>query len=126
MLDVAAFEKLDQVIHPEARLKIMTLLAARESLSFKELKEFLAMTDGNLCVHMRTLEEHGYISVRKSFVNRKPLTEYTLTPEGRQAFDDYLQALTQIIKQSQPAVHAEPATSRDARTVLPQGMATAK
>jgi len=123
MLDIAAFEKLDQVIHPRARLAIMTLLAATESLSFKELKEHLAMTDGNLCVHMRTLEESGYISVRKSFVNRKPRTEYSLTPEGQQAFREYIDTLEQIIKQSQPAEHA---ASRDVRPVLQQGMATAK
>ena len=122
MLTVNTIEKLDRVIHERARLGIMTLLAATESLSFKELKEQLQMTDGNLSVHMRTLEESGYVSIRKSFVNRKPLTEFSLTPAGRQAFQDYLQTLAEIVKQSQPDVEPH----RETRPVLQQEMAPAK
>ena len=122
MLTVTTIEKLDRVIHERGRLAIMSLLAASESLSFKELKQTLGMTDGNLSVHMRTLEESGYVSIQKSFVNRKPLTEYSLTPEGRQAFDDYIQTLGEIVKQAQPA--EEP--HREGRAVLQQEMAPAK
>ena len=96
MMSVTAIEKLDRVIHERGRLAIMSLLAATESLGFKELKEQLRMTDGNLCVHMRTLEESGYISVRKSFVNRKPRTEYSLTPLGRHAFRQYIELMTRF------------------------------
>ena len=122
MLTVTTIEKLDRVIHERGRLAIMSLLAATESLSFKELKQTLGMTDGNLSVHMRTLEESGYVSIQKSFVNRKPLTEYSLTVEGRQAFDDYIQTLGEIVKQAQPA--EEP--HREGRAVLQQEMAPAK
>jgi DNA-binding HxlR family transcriptional regulator len=126
MAIVTPIDKLDPIIHPKARLGIMTLLAATESLGFTELKEQLGMTDGNLCVHMRTLEENGYISVRKSFVNRKPRTEYSLTPLGRQAFEQYLQTLGEIIKRSQPAEQRQPAAAREVRSVLQKGMAPAK
>lgn len=101
MVNLEAFEKLDRVIHERGRLAIMSLLAAVDSLSFTELKEQLKMTDGNLSVHMRTLEESGYVSVSKSFVNRKPRTEYALTQEGREAFGEYIQALEEIVQQSQ-------------------------
>jgi DNA-binding HxlR family transcriptional regulator len=124
MVNVDAFDKLDRVIHERGRLAIMSLLAATESFSFKELKDLLKMTDGNLSVHMRTLEESGYVSVHKSFVNRKPRTEYSLTPRGRAAFQEYIQALEEIVKQSQRA--EKPAPVKDARTILPQGMVTAK
>src|SRR5260370_40325835 len=103
MSGVAASGKLDRGIHEPARLRIIALLAATESLGFKELKEQLRMTDGNLCVHMRTLEDSGYISVRKSFVNRKPRTEYSLTPSGRQAFREYIKTREETVKQAQPA-----------------------
>ena len=83
-MDVSPFEKLDRVIHEKGRLMIMSLLAANESLTFRELKDLLGMTDGNLSVHMRTLEESGYLTVEKSFVNRKPRSEYQLTAEGRE------------------------------------------
>jgi len=123
---LSAIEKLDRVIHEPGRLRIMTLLAATESPGFKELKEQLGMTDGNLCVHMRTLEESGYVSVHKSFVNRKPRTEYSLTPLGRQAFQRYAEALAEIIKQAQPAEEPQHAGGREVRSVLQKGMAPAK
>jgi DNA-binding MarR family transcriptional regulator len=126
MMSVTAIEKLDRVIHEPARLRIIALLAATESLGFKELKEQLRMTDGNLCVHMRTLEDSGYISVHKSFVNRKPRTEYSLTSAGRQAFRQYIETLEEIVKQAQPAAQTQPAAGREARPVLHKGMAPAK
>ena len=121
MLNVDAFDKLDRVIHERGRLLIMSLLAASESLSFKELKEYLKMTDGNLSVHMRTLEESGYVSVCKSFVDRKPRTEYALTEEGRHAFQEHIHALEEIIKQAQPAEQPE---AREAAAVLRRQLAT--
>jgi DNA-binding HxlR family transcriptional regulator len=121
MLDIEAFEKLDRVIHEKGRLAIMSLLTTSESLSFKELKEHLRMTDGNLSVHMRTLEEAGYVSVTKSFVNRKPRTEYALTSQGRESFRAYLQILEEIVKQNQ--VDEAP---RTAAPVLQRGIIPAK
>jgi DNA-binding HxlR family transcriptional regulator len=102
MVNMEAFEKLDRVIHERGRLAIMSLLAAVDSMSFTELKEQLKMTDGNLSVHMRTLEEAGYVTVSKSFVNRKPRTEYALTPDGRSSFQEYIRTLEEIVRQSQP------------------------
>ena len=123
MLNVDAFDKLDRVIHERGRLLIMSLLAASESLSFKELKEYLKMMDGNLSVHMRTLEESGYVSVCKSFVDRKPRTEYALTEEGRHAFQGHIHALEEIIKQAQPA-ERETQEPREAAPVLRRQLAT--
>jgi DNA-binding HxlR family transcriptional regulator len=126
MVNLEAFERLDRVIHERGRLAIMSLLAATESLSFKELKEQLRMTDGNLSVHMRTLEEGGYVSVHKSFVNRKPRTEFALTVDGRAAFQGYIRTLEEIVKQSQPAAAPEPSRAHEIKGPFPQGMATAK
>jgi DNA-binding HxlR family transcriptional regulator len=126
MLNVAAIEKLDRVIHERGRLAIMSLLASNETLTFKELKELLGMTDGNLSVHMRTLEESGYVAVTKSFVNRKPRTEFALTPGGREAFQAYIQTLEEIVRQSQQVEPAKPAAGRELKPVLHQGMAPAK
>lgn len=126
MLDVAAFEKLDRVIHEKGRLAIMSLLAATESLSFKELREHLRMTDGNLSVHMRTLEENGYVAVTKSFVDRKPRTEYALTEGGRLAFQGHIGALEEIVKQSQQAEQYSRSAARERPPVFHKGMAPAK
>jgi DNA-binding MarR family transcriptional regulator len=94
------FHKLDRVIHEKGRMAIMSLLAANPELSFTEMKQTLGMTDGNLSVHLRTLQESGYIGVTKTFQDRKPLTTCSLTPAGRKAFANYIDLLEQIVRQS--------------------------
>ena len=54
------------------------------------LKTHLATTDGNLSVHLRKLEEAGFVAIEKSFWGRKPVTGVSLTASGREAFDPYL------------------------------------
>lgn len=95
-----AFQQLDRVIHERGRLAIMSMLAASPELSFTELRDTLEMTDGNLTTHMRTLQEAGYVSIAKSFRNRRPLTTASLTPDGRAAFARYVGLLEQIVEQA--------------------------
>jgi len=94
--------QLDRVIHEKGRLAIMSMLAASPELSFTELKEALDMTDGNLTTHIRTLQEAGYVSVTKSFRNRRPLTTCSLTDSGRGAFSNYIALLEQVVKENKP------------------------
>lgn len=94
------FLKLDRVIHERGRMAIMSLLAATPDLSFTEIREALAMTDGNLSMHLKTLQESGYVAVTKSFQERKPLTTCSLTAAGRKAFSEYIDLLEEIVKQN--------------------------
>lgn len=94
------FLQLDRVIHEKGRLGIMSLLAASPELSFTEMRETLKMTDGNLTTHLRTLQEAGYLSVTKSYLNNRPLTTCALTPAGRKAFANYIDLLEQIVAQT--------------------------
>ncbi len=96
------FLQLDRVIHEKGRLAIMSMLAASPELSFTELRDALAMTDGNLTTHIRTLQQAGYLSVTKSFQNNRPLTTCALTAAGRKAFTNYINLLEQIIRQTKP------------------------
>jgi DNA-binding MarR family transcriptional regulator len=88
---------IDAVIHERARLSIVSALAVAPQLSFNELKAMLGLTDGNLSVHARTLEEAGYIVVDKSFQGRRPHTTMQLTVAGRKAFAHYLETLQEIV-----------------------------
>lgn len=97
-----AFFQLDPIVHEKARMAIMSSLAATSELSFKELRDLLRMTDGNLSVHLRTLQEAGYLAMTKSFVDRKPLTTCALTTVGRFAFVKYIEILGLIVRQHQP------------------------
>jgi DNA-binding MarR family transcriptional regulator len=96
------FLQLDRVIHEKGRLAIMSMLAASPELSFTELRDALKMTDGNLTTHIRTLQETGYVSITKSFQNRRPLTTCSLTAAGKKAFTDYINLLEKIIRQNKP------------------------
>ena len=58
------------------------------------------MTDGNLASHLRALEEGGYISMEKSFINRKPNTNYTITEKGLESFKSHLKALEELINKT--------------------------
>ena len=96
------FLQLDRVIHERGRLAIMSMLAASPELSFTELRNTLEMTDGNLTTHMRTLQEAGYVSIAKSYRNRRPLTTVALTTAGRRAFANYIALLEKIVQQNRP------------------------
>ncbi len=93
------FENLDKILEHRLRLQIVSILAANEFYDFNALKELLETTDGNLATHLKALEREKYISVSKSFVDRKPNTRYKITERGRNAFKKHLDALEELIKQ---------------------------
>ena len=94
----AVSNDLDKVIHERMRLGIMSALAANERLSFTDLKTLLDTSDGNISVHTRKLEEAGYLTVKKSFAGRVPLTEYKITKTGQKALERYLDHMEALIK----------------------------
>jgi len=92
--------QLDRVIHEKGRMAIMSLLAATAELSFTEMRDTLQMTDGNLSVHLKTLQESGYVAMTKSYHDKKPLTTCALTKTGRAAFTNYINLLEQIVREA--------------------------
>jgi DNA-binding MarR family transcriptional regulator len=96
------FLQLDRIIHEKGRLAIMSLLAASPQLSFTEIRQTLAMTDGNLTTHIRTLQEAGYVAVTKSFQGGRSQTTYAVTEAGKRAFATYINLLEEIIRQTRP------------------------
>ena len=94
----ATAPELDRVIHERLRLGIVSALAVNDALTFNDLKRLMSITDGNLSVHARKLEEAGYISCTKSFEGRMPKTEYRLTAEGRTALARYLDHMEALIR----------------------------
>ena len=93
------FENLDKVLEHRIRLQIMSVLVTNDGYEFNSLKEILSITDGNLASHIKALEREKYISVSKSFVDRKPNTKYKITERGRNAFKKHLDALEAVVKQ---------------------------
>jgi DNA-binding MarR family transcriptional regulator len=94
----SAAVNLDRLIHERTRLAIVSALAVNDSLTFNELKELLHVTDGNLSVHARKLEDAGYVGCAKSFSGRLPKTEYRLAAAGRRALEKYLNHMEALIR----------------------------
>jgi DNA-binding MarR family transcriptional regulator len=99
-LNPEPFLNLDRVIHEKGRLAIMSLLAATAELSFREIRDTLKMTDGNVTAHLRTLHESGYVAFTKSMEAGRGVTTYALTPTGRKSFTAYLDLLEDIVSQT--------------------------
>ncbi|HTM97614.1 MAG TPA: transcriptional regulator [Pedobacter sp.] len=89
---------LNKIFDSRIRLGVMSLLAVNETVSFNELKEMLALTDGNLASHLNTLEQAQYLNVNKAFIGRKTSTTYSITALGKQSFKMHLDALEKMIK----------------------------
>lgn len=93
--------ELNEIIHQPVRLRIMATLVTLEQndeVDFIYLRDLLDVTDGNLGAHLRKLEEAGYITINKTFVDRKPRTYVSATAEGRRVFQEHVAALESILK----------------------------
>jgi len=96
---MSAFDigKIDDVIHGRLRLGVMAYLASNEVADFNELKRVLEVTQGNLSVQLRKLEDAGYVDIEKGYLGRKPRTQVRITATGRAAFAAYLEALGKLL-----------------------------
>lgn len=92
------FQNLDKAFENKLRLGIMSILYVNSPSSYNTLKESLEATDGNLASHLKNLEKLEYISVNKSFIDRKPNTDYAITETGKTAFENHISTLEQILK----------------------------
>jgi DNA-binding MarR family transcriptional regulator len=92
--------RLDELIHSPVRLSIMAALHSADAVHFGLLRDTLEVSDSLLSKHLASLESAGYIQVTKGYAGRRPRTWYTLTPEGRAAFDAHIAALRQIVEAS--------------------------
>jgi DNA-binding MarR family transcriptional regulator len=90
--------ELDRLIHERVRLGIVSALAVNGTMPFKELRNLLGTTDGNLSAHARRLEDAGYVLCHKSFEGRTPRTDFELTSRGRKALQAYLDHMEAIIR----------------------------
>ena len=89
--------EIDPLIHAPARLRVMTYLYVVDNIDFVYLKRMTGMSWGNLSTHLTKLEEGGYISLRKSFQDKKPNTMIELTDDGRKAFRRYKDGMQQAL-----------------------------
>lgn len=92
-----SLQNLDRLLEHRVRLAITVLLRRYNELSFSRIKELTEETDGNLGANLRKLEDAGYLNARKEFVERKPVTWYSLTKVGRKALKAHMDALAELL-----------------------------
>ena len=94
---MTALDWLDPALEHRTRLAIAVLLARHGEISFSRFKQQLDLTDGALGAQLRKLEDADYLVLRRDFVERRPVTWYSLTPAGRKALDRHMRALQAVI-----------------------------
>lgn len=90
---------LNKEFESRVRLGMMSVLMVNEWVEFKEMKELLKVTDGNLASHSTALEKKQYIEIKKEFVGKKPKTSYRITDLGKNAFQEHVKFLEKIMRQ---------------------------
>ena len=109
----AEVARLDRLLHEPARLAIVSVLAPRRDVAFTELRELAELTDGNLSVHLRTLQDAGYVRVDKDFVGSRPRTTVRLARKGRAAFHRYLDSLEALLKAARAGAGDGPSRTKE-------------
>jgi len=93
-----AYTPLNPILHSQLRLAIISLLIGLESADFGFIKKETKATQGNLSAQLKKLAEANYVEVKKSFKNNYPHTTVALTQEGREAFEEYVEAISGYLK----------------------------
>jgi DNA-binding MarR family transcriptional regulator len=88
---------LNKAFDSRVRLGLMSILSVNEWVSYKEIKNLLNLTDGNLASHIHALEKINFIEIKKQFIGKKPLTTYKVTQIGRNAFKEHINGLEKLL-----------------------------
>lgn len=88
---------LPEAFESRIRVAVLAVLTKDQSKSFSDLKAITGAADGNLSVHLRRLEEAGYITIQKGFANLRPQTIYSITDKGKSEFKEYINFLGKLI-----------------------------
>jgi DNA-binding HxlR family transcriptional regulator len=115
-----AYEGLDRVIHERARLSILTsLIGNPKGLTFGDLKQLCALTDGNLSRHLSVLENERMVQIMKGHDRNRPQTVCRITVSGRKRYLDYLLTLEQVVRDAAKG-SANETSSKLARELTPR------
>ena len=110
------FPKLDPLLHSELRLAVMSILAGADEADFSYLKKQTGATAGNLSVQIDKLSSAGYITVEKGFKGKMPRTTCKITPEGQEAFRNYVEALKEYLSEGSAWAQPTPKEAASADT----------
>lgn len=115
-----AYEGLDRVIHERARLSVLTsLITHPRGLTFNDLKQFCALTDGNLSRHLSVLEQARMVEIIRTHDHNRPQTVCRITASGRKRYIEYLTTLEQVVRDAANGAKAESAAAALIQNLTP-------
>jgi len=91
------FKQLNKAFDSRVRVGLMSILIVNNWVSYKEIKNLLDVTDGNLASHIQALEKISFLEIKKQFIGKKPLTTYKVTNNGRKAFMEHINGLEKLL-----------------------------
>ena len=91
------FDQLNKAFESRVRLGLMSILSVNNWVSYKEIKDLLEVTDGNLASHIQSLEKINNLEIKKQFIGKKPLTTYKVTEIGKKAFKNHIEGLEKLL-----------------------------
>ena len=91
------FDQLNKAFESRVRLGLMSILSVNSWVSYKEIKDLLEVTDGNLASHVQSLEKIKYLEIKKQFIGKKPLPTYKVTKMGKEAFEKHIEGLEKLL-----------------------------
>ena len=91
------FNQLNKAFDSRVRIGLMSILIVNNWVSYKEIKNLLDVTDGNLASHIHALEKISFVEIKKQFMGKKPLTTYKVTKNGRIAFMEHINGLEKLL-----------------------------
>ena len=91
------FSQLNKAFDSRVRLGLMSILTVNNWVSYREIKNLLDVTDGNLASHIQALEKISFIEIKKQFIGKKPLTTYKITKNGKKAFEEHINGLEKLL-----------------------------
>lgn len=115
-----AYEGLDRVIHERARLSVLTsLITNPKGLTFNDLKQLCALTDGNLSRHLSVLERSKMVEIIRGYDGNRPQTICKITASGRKRYLEYLTTLEQVVRDAAGGVKSDAATAALLQHLMP-------
>ena len=91
--NVVRILEVDKTIHEPARMVILSFLYVLKEADFLFLLSQTGLTQGNLSSHLTRLEDAGLIKSKKSFIGRRPRTRLSMTGDGIEKFEAYLDTM---------------------------------
>lgn len=92
------FKDLDPLLHSQVRLAVMSILIGVRLAEFNYLLEHIQTTKGNLSFQLTKLKQAGYIDIKKTFRGNYPLTTCNITTKGTEAYEKYVDSISEYFK----------------------------